>query len=384
MPLALSGPALHPVTESSSTPFIGRISECPDLPEALRAHAILRVAQCPDAVPRGFRAYLIDSAPANLSVRDAFILAPAFRYLADGDIVRLDADRRTIATLYRKASPSNSFLVTERCDNRCLMCSQPPAAGDASGLVEELREVIPLVDPATKEIGITGGEPALLGDDLIILLEMMKRHLPRTAVHILSNGRRFSDPGLARALGSVGHPDLMVGVPLHSDLPEEHDYVAQCRGAFDEAVRGILNLKRAGLRVEVRFVIHAQTNGRLPAFAAFMARNLRFVDHVALMGIELVGFALTNLDLLWIDPADYQTELAHAVSNLRRAGMSTSIYNLPLCILPPELHAFARKSISDWKNVYCDECRPCLRRSDCCGFFASGSIRQPRGIRAFT
>jgi hypothetical protein len=41
----------------------------------------------------------------------------------------------------------------------------------------------------------------------------LKRHLPRTAVHVLTNGRRFSDPSFARAIARVRHPDLMLGVP---------------------------------------------------------------------------------------------------------------------------------------------------------------------------
>ena len=98
----------------------------------------------------------------------------------------------------------------------------------------------------TQEIGITGGEPALLGETLAQLVALMKVTLPRTAVHILSNGRRFSGDALARAIAEVGHPDLMIGIPLYSDLPEEHDYVVQAKGAFDETIRGILNLKRRG------------------------------------------------------------------------------------------------------------------------------------------
>jgi len=42
----------------------------------------------------------------------------------------------------------------------------------------------------------------------------------------------------ARRLASIHHPDLMLGNPLYSDLSEEHDYVVQARGAFNETVRG--------------------------------------------------------------------------------------------------------------------------------------------------
>lgn len=52
----------------------------------------------------------------------------------------------------------------------------------------------------------------------------------------------------------------MVGIPIYSDLSMVHDYVVQADGAFDETIRGILNLKRMRQRVEVRVVIHKQTN----------------------------------------------------------------------------------------------------------------------------
>ena len=54
----------------------------------------------------------------------------------------------------------------------------------------------------------------------------------------------------------------------------------------------------------------------MPQLAEFLARNLTFVDHIALMGLEITGFTRANLDSLWIDPVDYQRELYRAVSFL--------------------------------------------------------------------
>src|SRR5262249_19130095 len=102
----------------------------------------------------------------------------------------------------------------------------------------------------------------------------------------------------------------------------------------------------------------------------------------ALMGLEITGFAKTNLDSLWIDPLDYQAKLAQAVEILETAGMCVSIYNHPLCVLDGSVHHVARKSISDWKNLYFDECRDCALRAECGGFFASSVVRRSRGIRA--
>jgi His-Xaa-Ser system radical SAM maturase HxsC len=264
------------------------------------------------------------------------------------------------------------------------MCSQPPKPHDDPWLVDDLERAIPLIPPDAAELGISGGEPALLGDRLVGLLRSMRDHLPRTAVHVLSNGRRLSDPTFARAVVEVRHPDLMLGIPLYADLPELHDYVVQANGAFNETVRGILNLKRARVRVEVRFVIHRDTFERLPDFARFLARNLTFVDHVALMGLELIGFARSSVETLWVDPIDYRRELASAVTTLDRAGMAVSIFNHQLCALDRQLWSFARKSVSDWKNLYFDECSGCAQRDACGGFFASSTLRRSRGIHRLT
>ncbi|NOK17568.1 His-Xaa-Ser system radical SAM maturase HxsC [Corallococcus carmarthensis] len=377
---ALSALGLRPLSRASTHPFLGRIREgalsTPDggVPE------ILLVREPQGGLPPGFRAYLLGTPASDVNVPDAYVLPPGFLPLAEGDVVRVEPSSGRLNALYRRASPSNSLLVTERCDNYCLMCSQPPRTHDDSWLLEELMELIPLISPETHELGITGGEPGLLGEGLLRLVEQLKTHLPATAVHMLSNGRSFAEEGFAQRLGRLRHPDLMVGIPLYSDLPEEHDHVVQARGAYDETLRGILNLKRAGVRVELRVVIHAFTHERLPELARFIARNLLFVDHVALMGLELMGFAKTNLPKLWVDPLDYQEPLRAAVRILDRAGVNTSLYNHPLCVLPTDLHPFARKSISDWKNVYFRECEGCALREACGGFFASSALKRSRGI----
>jgi His-Xaa-Ser system radical SAM maturase HxsC len=380
MLLKLSTRDLRPLSNTSSASFIARISQNAE-PSALSAtHEVFLATAGADRLPKGFRGCLTRDTSVSEAPLDSFVLAPELGYLAHGDVVRIDPKRQALTALYRRNSRSNFFLVTERCDNYCVMCSQPPKATDDSWLVDELRRVIPLVSPETTELGITGGEPGLLRERLVDLIALMKSCLPRTAVHVLSNGRQFADASLATTMGKVQHSDLMIGIPLYSDLAEEHDFVVQARGAFDETIRGILNLKRAGVRVEIRFVIHEQTYRRLPELAEFITRNLLFVDHVALMGLEPTGFAKANIAALWVDPLDYQSELLAAVRALNCAKLRVSIYNHQLCVLDPALHHFAQKSISDWKNRYFEDCEGCTKRGSCGGFFASASLWRSRGI----
>ena len=212
----------------------------------------------------------------------------------------------------------------------------------------------------------------MFGDGFIALLRHIKNWLPSTHLHVLSNGRAFADREFAEKYAAVEHRNLTVGIPVYSDDPSRHDYVVQAKGAFDETVRGILNLKELGQKVEIRVVLHKQTCDGLPQLAEFIARNLLFVDHVALMGLEMTGFTRANLDALWIDPIEYKDNLSAAVSLLTDYGIPTSIYNHPLCLVNRDVEPWYVHSISDWKNEFAVECAACTRKHECGGFFSSG------------
>lgn len=332
--------------------------------------------------PDGFDLYLVkdpDHAPLD---KQWIALPPLLRYLSAGDVISASQTGEYLRVLWRHRSPMNSILLTERCDHYCLMCSQPPKEREDNWLLANATELIRLLPPSTQSIGFTGGEPTLFGDRLIELLRLCRNLLPEAGVHVLSNGRRFADFGFASAWAEVRNPRMMVGIPIYGAEPTLHDYVVQAEGAFDETVRGIVNLGEVRQRIEVRVVIHKQTAPALPAIAEFIARNLPFVEQVALMGLEMIGFARANIDEVWIDPVDYRAELAEAVSLLARRRVKTMIYNHQLCLIDGELWPFAVRSISDWKNEYHPECAKCAVMDRCGGFFFSAKYRHSEHIAA--
>ena len=157
---------------------------------------------------------------------------------------------------------------------------------------------------------------------------LCRDELPNTAIHVLSNGRAFVRDEVVTAWAAIRHPNLTVGIPIYSAVDHVHDYVVQARGAFDETVLGILKLKDSGQRIEVRVVLHALTAPRIVETCRWLARNLPFVNHVALMGLENTGFAIANEDELWIDPIDYRAELAEGVNVLAQQMLT---YRFTIC-----------------------------------------------------
>lgn len=304
------------------------------------------------------------------------------RVVSAGDVIRVREGSSLVSVVWRRGVRTNSLFATERCNSLCLMCSQPPRDEDDGWRVAELLQTVPLIDRDEPQLGVTGGEPTLLGEGLSAVLRACGQYLPDTALHVLTNGRTFSDPNAAAGWIKAGGDRTTWAVPLYADVAEVHDEVVAADGAFDETLDGLYELAVNGAKVEIRVVLHALTIPRLPQLAAFIYRRLPFVDHVALMGLEPMGFAKGNRDRLWIDPADYLPTLRAAVFHLANRGMPVSIYNLPLCVLPRDLWPFARQSISEWKTNYPAECGACVVKDHCAGFFASaGPTWRSRAVR---
>lgn len=286
----------------------------------------------------------------------------------EGDVVVMNKKGEVIF-VYEIKSNHNALMATERCNHRCIMCPQPPILQEKDKTPFNL-QLISLFDKHTQEIGITGGEPTLIGDNLFTLIHHIKKELPQTAISILSNGVKFADKEYAMKLAKCRHQDLQIDIPLFSDIAEEHNRIVGAK-TFYKTVQGLYNLALFRQRIGLRIVVHKQTYKRLPQFADFIYHNFPFVAQVAFMQMETTGLAKENFEELWIDPYDYNNELREAVLLLADRGMKPYIYNAQLCVLPEDIRCYAQQSISDWKDIYIDECDGCVLKGQCAGFFES-------------
>lgn len=294
-----------------------------------------------------------------------------------GDIVTINTKGR-IHRNYRTTSQNNAFLVTEVCNNLCIMCPQPPKHKDNytySEVANKVCHIIDMIDSvrAPNALCITGGEPTMLKDKLTSIIEHISNKLPTTLIHLLTNGRSFYYEDYVKKIADSSKGNILVGIPLFSHASNIHDYIVQSRGAFDQTLVGLLNCYKHNIPIELRIVLHKETIPHLENLAEFITRNLFFVKHVALMGMESMGFAKMNRTNLHIDPHDYKDVLSEAVGILRLYGIETRIFNIPLCCVNEDVRDICAQSISDFKNIYYQACDNCSQRSKCCGFFSSST-----------
>lgn len=335
------------------------ISQASDLSEAV-INAPWGALYCPGVFIRKSTA----AVPVISNPRDPDVVAP-------GDVIIVFPGSSLVKVLYRRASTANALFITERCNNNCIMCSQPPRDINDQGLFEVNKQLLHLVDKSTPWLGLTGGEPTLDQDAFTDLIALSKVALPDTYLHVLSHGRTFGTSDLAYRVRAVRHPHIQWGIPLYGDVPNVHDGVVRTPGAFDETVAGLMALARAGQSIELRMVLQKATIPRIRQYAVWVARNLPFVECVAFMGLEPMGYARTYRSEVWIDPVDYMEALQEAAFYLVDRGIKTFVYNVPQCLAGPGLRPLLQKSISDWKNIFLPQCEACSTRPECAGVFAS-------------
>jgi His-Xaa-Ser system radical SAM maturase HxsC len=364
------------VAPNASPPIVAKVTTNPTIHKAFRDSLVL-VGEDPIAPLSGFLSYLTDrsSRPPWGELRNV-----TADWFSDGDVIWMNPSTGTGEVLYRPDSPHNTLYVTERCNCLCAMCAQPPRTATGGPSIAELKSSIPLMAPNTAELGISGGEPTLLGAELVGLIRATSSYLPKTSIHLLTNARALSDSAFAAAVADAGAGRLFAGVPINSDVPRLHDEIVGVNGAFSDTVSGILNLHKHRVPVEIRVVLTRPAVRRLRGIARFVQDCLPFAQHIAFMGLELVGQAVPNFDDVWVDPQEIEGDLAAAVTELAALGFDVSMYNIPLCGLSPDIREFAKRSISDWKVEFRDECAGCAARQKCCGFFGTDKIQNPMTV----
>ena len=329
------------------------------------------------SVPSGYIAAITDVTPkasnspivGNVNNLDEF---------NEGDVVVIDKVGQ-ISFLFEKNSEHNAVFVTERCNHRCIMCPQPPVVNEDDKTEFNL-SLIKLFDKETKEVGITGGEPTMLGDKLFDIIRQIKKSCPQASIGMLSNGVKFADRNYALKLAKCNHPDIQIDIPLFSDIAEEHNRIVGAK-TFYKTVEGMYNLAQLEQRIGVRIVIHKQTYKRLPQLADFIYHNFPFVVQVAFLQMETTGLAEKHLSDLWIDPYDYNKELEEAINILELRGLPAYIYNAQLCVLPEHLRPYAMNSITDWKDAFLPECDGCSLRQQCPGVFLTNGRNISKHLR---
>jgi His-Xaa-Ser system radical SAM maturase HxsC len=338
-----------PVTAEPGDAFVARLSRHPD-PAQSSLHLIQDNA--------GYAVYS--------GLRGLVAVEGAAPDALEGDVVLVTPAKGRMERLIRPRSRHNTLLVTERCDQLCVMCSQPPKKSheDRFALLEQAC----LLAPPDAVIGITGGEPTLYKEQLFGLIERVLAARPEMAFHVLTNGQHFQPTDAERLSGSL-YRRVQWGIPLYSAIASEHDAIVGKLGAFERLEDSFATLACAGASIELRTVVLSANAPHLDFLARHVVVRLPFVATWSIMQLENIGFAKRRWGDLHFDHAADFAPIARALDIAAPRGIDVQLFNFARCTVPPEYRSYAVASISDWKQRFAEACGCCRERSSCSGFF---------------
>ena len=266
---------------------------------------------------------------------------------------------------FRPSATINTILLTEECDQLCIMCSQPPKNKryDHFDLFYEAAMLIPF----NSTLGISGGEPTLLKKNLFKFLNRVIAMRNDIRFHILSNCQHIENEDI-KILAKLSK-NILWGIPVYSHIPQTHDTIVGKKGSFVRVMESFNYFIQTGSRVELRTVLLQQNYEDLPKLSEFITTHLNWIEFWAIMQLENFGYAKMNWDRIFFDNSKSFENLGYAINTISAKRMNVSLYNFPLCTIPDFYRKYAVRSISDWKQKYLDECTGCVEKDYCGGFF---------------
>jgi len=289
--------------------------------------------------------------------------------LDTGDII-IVCDDGKMQVVYSSSSSENSLFLTSRCNHKCVMCAQPQIE-PGNIYYDEAKKIIDLLEYQPEALGITGGEPLLYKNLFLDFFSHASKILPETFFQILTNGSMLSLKKFTDSVCEINQ-NTTYCIPIYGDNKFDHDKIVGNNGAFFKTIQGIYNLALNSAAIEIRVVLFSETIERIVKISEFLSKNFPFIQHVAIMGIEMVGRASCNSSF-YIDISKFHVKLIDTANIFNASNIPFSFYNIQLCSVPLELHQYCRQSISPWKVRYADKCNSCDLKENCCGIFFSNT-----------
>lgn len=241
------------------------------------------------------------------------------------------------------------IALTYRCQNRCAFCyASAPERGRKTPTmsVAQIKTVIDkIVDRAhVPSLSFTGGEPTLYRDPSgsgQALPELIAHGRSRGLwMNLITNGIRCARPEFVAALAGAGLDSAQVS--LEAGDAATHDQVVGRPGAFERTVRGIRNLKEAGVRVHTNTTINRLNRQALHGLID-LAADLG-MDHLSMNMVIRTGDAVGQPDIGYADIGPLVLDLKkHAEDK----GVKFVWYSpVPLCLFNPAAYGLGSPSCS--------------------------------------
>ncbi|MGA1842769.1 MAG: heme b synthase [bacterium] len=191
-----------------------------------------------------------------------------------------------------------AWELTQSCNLRCVHCrasATEERSGDELSTTEAERFIDSLSEVGRPIIILTGGEP-LLREDVFVLARKATESGLRV---VLATNGTMIDGAMAREIVASGIK--RVSISLDGPDASSHDNFRGISGAFDLAMNGIEELKKAGMEFQINTTITKRNSHQIQAMAELAIRLCAKALHIFLLvptgrGKDLANEAISAVD----------------------------------------------------------------------------------------
>ncbi len=267
------------------------------------------------------------------------------------------------------------LCVWDRCNNNCLMCTNPDRpwpAWDGSfdydfktiiGRLEKNKEKI----KTAESVYLTGGEPTL-HPRFLDILKYLAKNFPGQHLKLLTNGRRFAYSDFAKEVLAITD-NMEIDVSLCGPNSKVHDSVTRARGSFEQAIKGLKNLlknKSNGQAIGIRTVLNKITYQHIPQTLRLLKREAGDLDRVIVIFMEFEAQAIKNIDSVKINYAQVRPYINQTIPILRDFK-EIRFYHFPLCVVDKEIWPYVWRTLPSKEIDFVEACKRCGYKDLCLG-----------------
>ncbi len=270
--------------------------------------------------------------------------------------------------------PHNCFVnLNYKCNNNCISCIRE----ERNKLTQDpdfelIKREIDSISSYSTHIAFNGGEPTLR-KDLLRIINYTSRKKLSIEISLLSNCRLFSNESYVLKLKkSINGSNFKIVTTIYGPNSKIHNAVTRTPDSFEQQMKGIKNLIKHGIKIELRIVINRINYLYLLEISEYITSNFENNDFIYAVFInqKIYGIAKDNYSLISYKLPEIIDKLQEAINELVKNNFQVKLFHFPHCILPEELwHLSMGKSAEESEIVFPPFCNRCLNKSRCSGIW---------------
>ncbi|NIO20604.1 MAG: radical SAM protein [Candidatus Aenigmarchaeota archaeon] len=258
--------------------------------------------------------------------------------------------------------------LTFKCNNNCISCIYNLEMAEklkvGNPMEKEIKKTIDGIKP-NDILSFTGGEPTIRKEFFKFLRYAAGRDSEMN-IAIVSNGRMFCYDEFVDKMLKTGLKNLKFCIALYGHNERLHDAITRTPGSFEQTIKGIRNLLKRSLPVELRVIISKMNYKYLKDIANFVMKNLNGVHRVVFINMKYTGNAYINRKAIFVRYKDVVPYTEKAADILLESNIEVKLFHFPLCTIKKKYWDLA-KGVTKQKSelMFVSECKECKKREEC-------------------